>query len=284
MQKPSTRYRTAKLTLAIGAIALGLILAGCSETDPGPSADQVELQDKAIFVAGGSGRAGRYIVDRLDARNLNLTAMTRNKASAIERLGEAYADINWIEGDVRNAETIKKLLTGIDMVICVIGSRETEGPNGPEFVDYRGVANLVDAAVAADVEHFVLLTAIGVTDDAHPLNKLLGNALIWRFKGEQHLRQSGLTYTIVRPAGLVDEPAGEKGVFLDQGDNWRDIFRGTITRGDLAEVLIASLETTHSHNKTFEIVNRTDLEPGIWRQTFPQLLNDSDLQTPTPAR
>jgi len=263
--------------IILGALIICASLLGCSEDEPDFPPDFVDIRDKSIFVAGGSGRAGRYIVERLDARGLNFTPMTRSKEAAIERLGPAFAEMNWVEGDVRNAEQMRTLLMGKDMVICVIGSRETEGPNGPEFVDYQGVANLVDAAVAADVEHFVLLTAIGVTDENHPLNKLLGNALIWRFKGENQLRESGLTYTIVRPAGLVDEPSGEQGVFLDQGDNWQDIFRGTITRGDLADVLIASLETNHTHNRTFEIVNRTDLEPGIWRETLPNLVSDQEL-------
>jgi len=269
--------------LALSVLIVCTSLMACSEVEPDAKPDGVDLSDKAIFVAGGSGRAGRYIIERLDARGLNFTPMTRDKQAAIERLGTAFSEIGWVEGDVRNAEQMNTLISGMDMVICVIGSRETEGPNGPEFVDYKGVANLVDAAVAAEVEHFVLLTAIGVTDENHPLNKLLGNALIWRFKGETHLRESGLTYTIVRPAGLVDDPSGEKGVFLDQGDNWKDIFRGTITRGDLADVLIASLETTHSHNKTFEIVNRTDIDPDLWRDSFPSLVTDSELNSGTQA-
>ena len=266
-------------TLVLGVFLVGFPLIGCSENQPNTKPDLVDLKDKTIFVAGGSGRAGRYI----DARGLNFTPMTRNKQAAIERLGPAFSDMGWVEGDVRNAEQVKDLLADMDMVICVIGSRETEGPNGPEFVDYKGVANLVDAAVAAGVDHFILLTAIGVTDENHPLNRLLGNALVWRFKGENHLRKSGLTYTIVRPAGLVDDPSGEKGVFLDQGDNWKDIFRGTITRGDLADVLIASLETTHSHNKTFEIVNRTDLDPDLWRGTFADLFSDQELMSDAEA-
>ena len=272
-------HRLVTYGFSLSVLVSGLLLAGCSEPSQEATSHQVDLTAKTIFVAGGSGRAGRYVVERLDARDLNFTPMTRDRDAAVERLGPAFSDMNWVEGDVRDAEQMKTLLAGMDMVICVVGSRETEGPNGPEFVDYQGVANLVDAAVIAGVEHFVLLTAIGVTDDNHPLNKLLGNALIWRFKGENHLRQSGLTYTIVRPAGLVDDPSGEKGVFLDQGDNWKDIFRGTITRGDLADILIASLETSHSHNKTFEIVNRTDVDPGLWRDVFPSLLTDQELDS-----
>ena len=79
-------------------------------------------------------------------------------------------------------------MPGIERVICVIGTREVAGPNSAEFVDYGGVRNLVDAARAAGVRHFVLLTAIGTTDPEHPFNKFTKGALQWRFKGEEHLR------------------------------------------------------------------------------------------------
>ena len=159
-------------------------------------------------------------------------------------------------------------------MISVIGSREVAGDNSAEFVDYGGVRNLVDAAVAAGVDHFVLLTAIGVTDPAHPFNKATKGALGWRLKGEDYLRASGLTYTIVRPGGLVNEPAGRQGLRLERGDHWRPLLRSTLSRDDLALVLIASLETPGARNATFELVNDPALPPGAWRERLATLTPD----------
>ena len=235
------------------------------------------LSNKTILVAGGSGRAGSYIVKRLEADGHSFRALTRNQQSAIERLGADYADMNWVEGDARDPARMMEIMQGVDVVISVIGSREREGPNGPEFVDWEGVRNLVDAAVEADVENFVLLTALGASDPEHPLNRMLGDALKWRFKGEEHLRASGLAYTIVRPVGLVHDGAGTRGIYIAQGDQWRDLFQGTIAYDDLASVLIAAAGDPAAHNKTFEITNRDDVDPGLWNVAFDELVTDTEL-------
>ncbi len=259
---------------AMSVLLLALIpLQACSD-----NADQsLSVTDKTIFVAGASGRAGSYIITQLRQEGRSFRAMTRSKIGAVERLGVDFEDMNWVEGDARDAARMMEIVDGTDLIICVIGSREREGPNGPEFVDWEGVRNLVDAAVAADVEHFILLTALGASDPDHPLNKALGNALTWRFKGEEHLRASGLAYTIVRPVGLVHDPASDKGIYIAQGDKWRDMFRGTIYYGDLASILIAAAGNPAAFNKTIEAANREGITPGAWNVTFPDLVTDAEL-------
>jgi len=249
--------------LGVSLLLACLAAAGC--------ASQAEREDsqaqprELIFVAGASGRVGRYVIRRLKDEGRPFRSLTTSKASAIERWGDSYRKMNWVEGDVRDAARTQKIMAGATTVICVIGARETSGPNGPEFVDYGGVVNLVEAAKAAQVEHFVLLTAIGVTDPGHPFNKATRGALQWRYKGEEHLRNSGLNYTIVRPAGLVNRPAGEQGLIIDQGDNWQPLLRSTLSREDLALVLIESLANAGARNATFEIANDPTRGPGDWR-------------------
>ncbi len=245
---------------------LCLLLAGCAATPPpGPS---------LVLVAGASGRAGTYLVRQLKSQGIPFRAMTRNRAEAERRLGADFAGVEWVECDVRDPASVAAAMRGVGRVISVIGSREVAGDNSAEFVDYGGVRNLVDAAVAAGVDHFVLLTAIGVTDPAHPFNKATKGALGWRLKGEDYLRASGLTYTIVRPGGLVNEPAGRQGLRLERGDHWRPLLRSTLSRDDLALVLIASLETPGARNATFELVNDPALPPGAWRERLATLTPD----------
>jgi uncharacterized protein YbjT (DUF2867 family) len=136
------------------------------------------------------------------------------------------------------------------------------------------VRNLVDAARAAGVKQFVLLTAIGVTDPNHPFNKASRGALQWRFRGEEYLRASGVPYTIVRPAGLVNEPAGQKGVRFEQGDHWKPLVKSTISRDDLALVLIEAARNPALRNVTLEIVNDPALPPEGWREALRELKPD----------
>lgn len=251
-------------------LACVLALAGC--------ASRPAVDGDLVLVAGASGRAGRYVVQRLKEQGTPFRAMTRSRAEAGKRLGPDFAGVDWVECDVRDPAQVAAAMHGVTGVISVIGANQVGGDNSAEFVDYGGVKNLVDAAVREKVDRFVLLTAIGVTDPAHPFNKATKGALGWRFKGEEYLRASGLAYTIVRPGGLVNEPAGQKGLRLEQGDHWRPLLRSTLSRDDLALVLIESLRQPGARNTTFELVNDPAQPPGAWRDRFATLEPDAPLR------
>lgn len=260
------------LLAALLASCFALTLGSCTGVAGGGAADP--LQGKLIVVAGGSGRTGVFVVRRLKESGLTFRALTRNAAEARKRLGPDADGIEWVEADVRDAAQVTAALKGADLVISVIGSREMSGPNSAEFVDYGGVKNLVDAAVGEKVQHLVLLTAIGTSDKDSLANRMFKGALEWRFRGEEYLRASGLAYTVVRPAGLTNEPAGEKGVKLYQGDDWKSHLRKTISRDDLALVLIESLRNPGARNATFEIANEASVQPGTWRGQMAELKPD----------
>jgi uncharacterized protein YbjT (DUF2867 family) len=65
---------------------------------------------------------------------------------------------------------------------------------------------------------------------------------------DEALRDSGLTYTIVRPGRLTDDPATGR-VRVGEG-----LGRGEVTRADTAEVLAACLDLPASHGKTFDLL------------------------------
>ena len=254
---------------------LALLLSACTaRRGDDAQARPLDLHGKTILVAGASGRTGRYVVQHLRDDGLQFRALTRSRADALQRLGPDVAGVDWVECDVRDPAQVAAALRGVDLVISVIGANQVTGDNSAEFVDYGGVRNLVDAAVRARVQRFVLLTAIGVTDPNHPFNKATKGALTWRFRGEEYLRASGLVYTIVRPAGLVNEPAGQKGLRLEQGDVWKPLLRSTLSRDDLAVVLIEALRNLGARNTTFELVNDPALPAGAWRERLAALKPD----------
>ena len=264
------RTRSATLLLL-----LAVLLSACAgHRGDDAQARPLDLRGKTILVAGASGRAGRYVVQHLRDDGLQFRALTRSRTDALQRLGPEFADLDWVECDVRDPAQVAAALRGVDLVISVIGANQVSGDNSAEFVDYGGVRNLVDAAVRARVQRFVLLTAIGVTDPNHPFNKATKGALTWRFRGEEYLRASGLVYTIVRPGGLVNEPAGQKGLRLEQGDVWKPLLRSTLSRDDLAVVMIEALRNPGARNTTFELVNDPALPLGAWRERFTTLKSD----------
>ena len=64
----------------------------------------------------------------------------------------------------------------------------------------------------------VLVGSMGGTNPNHPLNKLgNGNILMWKRKAEQYLIDSGIDYTIIRAAGLVDTEGGIRELIVVRG-------------------------------------------------------------------
>lgn len=204
------------------------------------------LADDLVLVAGATGRTGQKVVSELLAKDYRVRAFVRDIDRAKEKLG---SEIEYAEGDVRQRDTIDDALEGVTALISSIGASLDDPGNGPEFVDYGGVRNLVEAAADANLRHFVLVSSGGVTHEDHALNKRFNNVLIWKFKGEEAVRDSGVSYTIVRPGGLTDEPGGEKSLEFVQGDDRQ----GRVPRADVARVLVAALSLPEARNKTFEL-------------------------------
>ncbi|MCL4791921.1 MAG: SDR family oxidoreductase, partial [Gammaproteobacteria bacterium] len=166
-------------------------------------------------------------------------------------------------------------MQGVDAVISAIGAKGKDGPSRPEVIDYEGVKNLSAAASAAGVKQFVLVSSRSVTQKDHPLNRMFGDVLIWKLKGENALRASGVPYTIIRPGGLTNAEPGQSSFVIEQGDEVRG--QTTIARADLATICVQALKYPEALNRTFE----TNTVPGSpmtdWRARFRDLKPDPSM-------
>ena len=128
---------------------------------------------------------------------------------------------------------------------------------------------------------FILISSAGVTRLGRPglnlaeeppavrMNEQLGGILTWKLRGEEVLRGSGLSYTIVRPCALTEKP-GDKTLLMEQGDN----MKGEVSREAIARLCVEAIELPEACNKTFEV--RETGEQGIvnWSNLFNGLLID----------
>jgi uncharacterized protein YbjT (DUF2867 family) len=224
---------------------------------------------ETVLVVGATGRTGKLIVPELITQGYQVRAFVRDAEKAREVLGP---DVALVTGDLTDPSTIPPALENVQMVISAVGAGG--GKASPEAVDYQGVKNLAEASAAADVQQIVLLSSMGVTHEDHPLNKMFSNVLIWKARGEQAVRDSGVPYTIVRPGGLVNEPADGGKVVGIQGDPRLD--SAVIPRADVAKVCVAAIAEPAARNKTLEII-REDGEPvADWGGFFAALTADKN--------
>ena len=229
---------------------------------PRPSLTENDL----VVVIGGSGRTGRHAVQQLMDAGIPVRATTRDIEKAKSKGNE---DFPWMTADVTDPTSLAAALDGATHVISAIGNARD-----PINVDYQGVVNAVDAAKAAGVKHFTLVSSAGTTHDDHYLNRMFNDLLKWKFKGEEHLRNSDLSYTVVRPYGLLDEYdalSKYNSILLLQGD---DDPNGVILRSDVAKICIESLTHPDAANKTFEATNFLAFEPDKWIDQFAKMAGD----------
>lgn len=148
-----------------------------------------------VAVAGGTGFLGREITRALLDAGHAVTVLSRSKQ------GQFPTDprVAWVRADVTEPAGLAQALAGIEAVVDAV-----QFPNSPienprkgytfERIDLGGTRNLVDAARAAGVQHFIGLSGVGAAEDA-PYHWLR-----FKWQEEQYIMASGLRYTIFRPS------------------------------------------------------------------------------------
>lgn len=232
---------------------------------------------KKVLVTGATGRTGSLVFKKLQQRDeFEVLGFARSREKIKDLFG---SEDSFFFGDIKDKNTLTRALTGCQALVILTsatpkmkappkqpGERpEFEYPLGgtPEEVDYQGQKNQIDAAIEAGVEQIVLVGSMGGTDENHPLNKLgNGNILIWKRKAEQYLINSGISYTIIRAGGLIDEPGSRRELLVGKNDtllnNPPNGIKTVIPRADVAEVVIQALRETNAKNKAFDIISKPE--------------------------
>ncbi|ALF53394.1 oxidoreductase [Nostoc piscinale CENA21] len=207
-----------------------------------------------IFLAGASRGVGREIANCLTAQQLKVKALLRTETAAAELQA---IGVKTVLGDAMNVGDVEAaMLTNepIHTVISTIGGLPTD----TEKPDYLANKNLIDAAIKAKVQKFILVTSIGTGNSVGALSPqalaALQSVLVEKDKAEQYLIASGLTYTIIRPGGLKTEPATGNGVLTE---DTRIV--GSIHRTDVAQLVCRCLNSDRTNNKILSAVDKNML-------------------------
>lgn len=212
------------------------------------------------FVAGATGETGRRIVQALVDRQIPVRALVRDLDKGRSILP---ASVELVVGDVLKPDTLPDAIADSTVLLSATGAAPSFDFAGPYKVDYEGTKNLVDAAKAAGIGQFVMVSSLCVSRFFHPLN-LFWLVLYWKQQAEDYLQVSGVPYTIVRPGGLKNEE-GSNPIVMRGADT---LFEGSIPRTQVAEVCVAALGQLEAMNKIVEIVAKEDAPQQTMEQLF----------------
>jgi len=213
-----------------------------------------------ILVAGATGYLGSEICRRLVATGERVRGLVRptSDPAAVERL--RALGVETVQGDLRDRASLDAACRGATGVVTTATTTLSRQPGDSIAVtDQDGQLALVDAARAAGVERFVYVSYSGNFDGDDPLTRAKRSV-------ERRLRESGLTYTILRPSVFMDiwlspalgfDYANARATVYGSGEHaisW-------IALGDVAEFAVRSLSDPAAANATIELGGPEALSP-----------------------
>jgi uncharacterized protein YbjT (DUF2867 family) len=254
----------------VGLVVLlvaGLVVFVLMTLKPSLPGDSFALQalpatgGRNVIVFGATGKLGTEIVEELRSHGDRVTAFVRptSNRSRLEPLG-----VSFVVGDVMEPASVRSALEGaqFDTAIATLADMSVPG------LDREGNVNVIDAAAAAGVKRFVFISTIGAGDsyESAPLisRLLLSKILPEKTAAEEHLRASGLEFTVVRPGGLPPGVvATGRGIVSENPATM-----GFIKRPDLARLVLSVLYDERTVGKTLAAVDPELQRP--WSEPDPE--------------
>jgi uncharacterized protein YbjT (DUF2867 family) len=214
------------------------------------------------LVVGATGFLGSEICRRLAAEGKPVRGLVRSTTDQEKRDKLASYGVELVEGDVRDRASLDAACQGVTAVFSTVSAMPfsyTPDENNVQTVDTEGVKNLIEAAQAAGAQRFVYTSFSGNMDLDFPLR----NA---KREVEARIKESGLTYTILRPSYFTEAWLGPM-VGFDYANAKAQIY-GTgenpiswISFLDVAQFAVQSLENPAARNATLELGGPEAISP-----------------------
>jgi uncharacterized protein YbjT (DUF2867 family) len=190
-----------------------------------------------ILVTGASGSAGRAVLQEALRKQSNVRAMFRSKEDAANALPGCEPMI----ADYADKQSLRNAVNGVTAVYVVCSPI-------PQLVELE--SNMLDACKESGVKHVVLNSALGAGDFAKSFPS-------WHRKVEDKLKTMGMTYTILRPNGFLQNIAAfyaptirtQNAFYANLGES-RTSF---IDISDIAVVAVKSLQGASHIGKIYEL-------------------------------
>jgi len=199
-----------------------------------------------IVIAGGHGQIARQF-GRLVAETGHQPVGMIRKPEQAPDLEEAGIEPAIIDLESTDVDAMTEIVRGADAVVFAAGGGADGDANRKETVDKGAAIMLADAAEAAGVRRYLMVSAMG-TESADPdSDDVFQVYLRAKQAADDDVRSRDLDWTIVRPGRLTDDvPTGR----VQLGD----LDSGSVTRGDVAHVLAEAVESDQAIGKTFDVL------------------------------
>ena len=201
-----------------------------------------------IAIVGGHGQVARHLLVELRRSAHDPVALVRREEYRGD-LESRGAEVRLLDIERAEAAEFAAAFAGCGVVVFAAGG----GPDGnlerKRTVDLEGSLKSAEGALQAGIDRFVQISAIGVDDPLPDDTDEVWRAYVEAKRdADAALRGSTLSWTILRPGRLTDEPATGR-VTLGP-----DVERGEVTRADVAAVVAAVIDVPTAVRKQWSLV------------------------------
>ena len=202
-----------------------------------------------ILITGATGKAGGELARQLTEADVPFSAIVRNRDKAGELL-DMEADV--VYGDLEDREFLTAALAGIEKAVLVMPNVENQLEVEKQFID---------VAKEAGVQHIVYFSSLeSIPGSTNPITSI-------HVATEEHLRASGLEWTMIRPAFFMQTFVASAPRIKDSGNIVLPLGNAPICATDLRDVaaVIVKVLTEPGHEgKSYDL-------------TGPELVTMSDI-------
>jgi uncharacterized protein YbjT (DUF2867 family) len=209
-------------------------------------------EQEMILITGASGSVGKTVLQEAIQKASKVLAMYRSK----EEAAKAPAGCEAVLADYADRQSLLKALDGVDSVYVVCSPI-------PQLVELE--SNMLNACKEAGVKHVVLNSAMGAGDYGKSFPS-------WHRKVEEKLKGMGMTYTILRPNGFLQNIVVYNAPSIrTQGAFYAAMGEAKVSYldvGDIAVVAVRALQAGGHTGKTYELngpeaISNTELAKRI---------------------
>ncbi|MCD2137611.1 SDR family oxidoreductase [Salinicoccus halitifaciens] len=195
-----------------------------------------------VLVVGANGQIGHQVVEKLKDKGHDPVAMVRKEEQA-EKFKEK--GIETVLGDLQ--EDFSHAFEGVDTVVFAAGSGGDTGADMTIIIDQEGAIESMENAKDAGVKHFIIVSSMGA--EAPKEYDDIKHYLYAKHRADEHLKASGLDYTIIRP-GMLENGAGTGKVSLSEENQEF----GNVQREDVASVIVQAVDADKAENKVYTLL------------------------------
>jgi uncharacterized protein YbjT (DUF2867 family) len=155
-----------------------------------------------ILVTGGTGFIGPRVVHALRERDQPVRALVRDPAGRSATTLAAWG-AELVQGDMTDRQSLRRAVEGSEAVVHLVAIRQGSGEQFRRVME-DGTRELVTAAKEAGVKRFVLMSALGTSEETKDLVPYYHA----KWDEEQTVSRSGLEHVIFRPSFVFASDGG----------------------------------------------------------------------------